>query len=161
MHLVKNIAPGIIMLIISFIFLSQSITMEKASLTDPAGGNFLPALISVVMIITGITVIIQQIPRGSRKNTDETTDQMETDKTDNDPGFTLKEYRFIITFFIMILIYVILLSFISFFPATFIFLVGSMIYLRDVSWKMNIAVSIGSVIVIYLLFSKLFHIIFP
>lgn len=155
MQALKKYSPGIIMLLISLIFLSQAISMEKASIFDPAGGSFLPALIAFIMLITGVIVIIQQLPKRHNEST------QGTDKNEKEMGFTGKEYRFILTFFLMILVYVILLSIISFFPATFIYLVISMIYLRGVSWKVNLLVSIGSVIIIYLLFSKLFHIIFP
>lgn len=148
MQAVKKLAPGMIMVIVSLIFFSQALVMEKASIFDPAGGSFFPALISIIMLLTGISVILQQRP----------THQSEENKEET---FSLKEYKFILTFFAMIVVYVILLSIITFFPATFIFLCASMLYLKNVSWKVNILVSIGSVIVIYLLFSKLFHIIFP
>lgn len=144
MQAIRTLAPGMVMVIVSLIFLSQAIVMEKASLTDPSGGSFFPALISVIMLICGITVLFQKRPQEKE-----------------DERFTRKEYRFILTFFAMIVVYVILLSIITFFPATFIFLCASMIYLRNVSLKVNILVSIGSVVVIYLLFSQLFHIIFP
>ncbi|MBO1003261.1 tripartite tricarboxylate transporter TctB family protein [Pseudogracilibacillus auburnensis] len=148
MQTAKKLAPGMIMVIVSLIFFSQALVMEKASIFDPAGGSFFPALISIIMLLTGISVILQQRP----------THQSEENKEET---FSLKEYKFILTFFAMIVVYVILLSIITFFPATFIFLSASMLYLKNVSWKVNILVSIGSVIVIYLLFSKLFHIIFP
>jgi len=144
MQAIRTLAPGMVMVIVSLIFLSQAIVMEKASLTDPSGGSFFPALISVTMLICGITVLFQKRPQEAE-----------------DERFTKKEYRFILTFFAMIVVYVILLSIITFFPATFIFLYASIIYLRNVSLKVNILVSIGSVVVIYLLFSQLFHIIFP
>ena len=61
MQALKKYSPGIIMLLISLIFLSQAISMEKASIFDPAGGSFLPALIAFIMLITGVIVIIQQL----------------------------------------------------------------------------------------------------
>ncbi len=148
MRAIKSMAPGMVMVIVSLIFLSQALVMEKASITDPTGGSFFPALISTIMLICGITVLFQKRPQVAAES-------------ETEEHFTGKEYRFILTFFAMIVVYVILLSLISFFPATFIFLCSSMIYLRNVSWKVNILVSIGSVVVIYLLFSQLFHIIFP
>lgn len=147
MELAKRLAPGMVMVIVSLVFFSQAFVMEKASLFDPTGGSFFPALISIVMLLAGISVIFKQRP-------------MQTNNDDAEV-FTGKQYTFILTFFVFIIVYVILLSFISFFLATFIFLTASMIYLKNVSWKMNILVSIGSVVVIYVLFSKLFHIIFP
>lgn len=142
---VKSFALGAVMVIISLIFISQALMMEKAEITNPADGSFFPLLISIIMLICGVTVLFQK----------ETTDNEQTE------ALTFQDYRFILTYFVMIVIYIILLSIISFFPATFIFLFGSMIYLRNVSLIVNISVSIGSVIVIYLLFSKLFYIIFP
>lgn len=146
MQAAKKLAPGMLMVIVSLVFFSQALVMEKASIFDPAGGSFFPALISVVMLLTGVSVVFGQRPKQQSEEAE---------------LFTFKEYTFTLTFFLFIVVYVILLSFISFFLATFIFLSASMIYLRKVSWKTNILVSIGSVVVIYVLFSKLFHIIFP
>src|SRR5690625_1924643 len=112
----KSMTTGSIMIIISLIFISQSLMMEKADITNPADGNFFPMLISVIMLICGITVLFQ-------KNADETEGET----------LSLKKYRFILLYFLLIVIYVILLSIISFFPATFVFLFTSMIYLRNVS----------------------------
>src|SRR5690606_26226090 len=73
----------------------------------------------------------------------------------------MKQYYFILAYFLLIIVYVFLISFLSFMVATFIFLFVSMIYLKDVSWKTNIIVSIASVVMIDLVFTRLFHIIFP
>lgn len=148
-----SIGPGIVMIIVSLIFLSQAIIMEKAPLFDPASGSFLPALISVIMLIAGITVVLPK-----RKKAIEDSEASGQNK---DEIFSIKDYRFIIIFFLMIVVYVILLSIITFFPATFIFLCASMFYFKDVSWKVNVSVSVGSIVVIYFLFSQLFKIIFP
>lgn len=158
MQVVKQFAPGVVMIIISAIFISQAITMDNASLKDPAEGSFLPAIISLIMLITGIIVIIEQI---AIKYKEKKENDISSEFSTNNQSFTAKEYGFTLTFFLWILIYVVLLSYITFFPATFIFLVGSMIYLKGVSWKVNVSVTIGSIIVIYFVFSKLFHIIFP
>lgn len=149
----NSLGPGIIMIAVSLIFLSQAFLMEKASILDPASGSFLPALIAIIMLIAGVSVLLPK--KQSTTGTDEET------KDATDETFTLSDYRFILVFFAFIVVYVVLLSFISFFPATFIFLIASMYYLKDVSWKINILVSIGSIIVIYFLFSQLFKIIFP
>ncbi|WP_164215916.1 tripartite tricarboxylate transporter TctB family protein [Virgibacillus sp. YIM 98842] len=145
MYAIKSLAPGMVMIIVSLVILSQALVMERADIFDPAGGSFFPALISLIMLICGITVLFQKYPQTEH----------------GEEGFTAKEYRFILIFFAMVVVYVFLLSIITFFPATLIFLVASMFYLKDVSWKLNFLVSIGSVIVIYLLFSELFNIIFP
>lgn len=164
MQKVRAFAPGIIMIIVSIVFLSQAFTMEKASITDPAGGSFLPALIAFVMMITGITVLFQErvklkveMSQAHQKVKDAEAEIPDYQNTE----MSMRQYRLILTYFIMIILYVLLLSFIPFIIATFIFLSVSMIYLRGVSWKTNLIVSIVSIIVIDLVFSKLFHIIFP
>lgn len=148
----SQVGPGIIMIIVSLIILSQAIVMEKAPILDPTAGSFLPALISIIMLISGVTLLFPKKQQGHDDPDDEGRD---------DETFTLKDYRFIFIFFLLIVVYVVLLSIISFFPATFIFLLASMFYLKNVSWKTNLLVSLGSVIVIYFLFQQLFKIIFP
>ncbi len=169
MQKIKAFAPGVIMIIVSLVFLSQTFVMEKASITDPSGGSFLPALIAIVMMITGITVLIQERPKkkaavtesiSHKVNNDDTEMTSETTSVEN-MEMTMRQYGLILTYFIIIVLYVLLLSFIPFIVATFIFLSVSMIYLRGVSWKTNLIVSIISIIIIDLVFSKLFHIIFP
>jgi|SRR5690625_1277067 len=153
MQVKNSLGPGIIMIVVSLIFLSQAFLMEKAPILDPASGSFLPALISIIMLIAGVSVLLPK--KQSTTDTDKET------KNATDETFTLSDYRFILVFFAFIVVYVVLLSVISFFPATFIFLIASMYYFKDVSWKVNILVSVGSIIVIYFLFSQLFKIIFP
>ncbi|MEI3611336.1 tripartite tricarboxylate transporter TctB family protein [Pseudogracilibacillus sp. SO30301A] len=164
MQKVRAFAPGVIMIIVSLVFLSQAFTMEKASITDPAGGSFLPALIAFVMMITGITVLFQERMKlkVEMSETHHKVIEAEAETPDyENTEMTMRQYSLILTYFIMIIIYVLLLSFIPFIVATFIFLSVSMFFLRGVSWKTNLIVSIVSIIVIDLVFSKLFHIIFP
>ncbi|MFD1415848.1 tripartite tricarboxylate transporter TctB family protein [Oceanobacillus jeddahense] len=169
MQTIKKVAPGFIMIIVSLIFLSQTFVMEKASLLDPAGGSFLPTLIIIVMIITGIIVIIQDLSKKkNEKSTMETKLDQTTDEEDGqnptgteDIQMTLKQYTLVFTYFLLIILYVLSISFLPFNVSTFLFLSISIFYLRGISWKKNILVSIGSVVIIYLVFTKLFHIIFP
>ncbi|MGM8211268.1 tripartite tricarboxylate transporter TctB family protein [Virgibacillus sp. W0430] len=158
MHTLKQIAPGLIMIFVSLLFLSQAITMEKASIFDPAGGSFLPALIALIMIVAGLTVVFQEIRKVKFTSN---LNASENDKEDTEDKLTFKEYKLILIYFLLILIYVGVLSIVTFFPATLLFLLLSMVYLRNVSLKVNILVSIGSVVIIYLLFSQVFQIIFP
>jgi len=74
MQLVRSIMPGIVMVIVSLIFLSQAIVMEKADIMNPAEGNFFPALISVIMLLCGLTVIAQQFIVKYREQTSENKD---------------------------------------------------------------------------------------
>ncbi|WP_152655677.1 tripartite tricarboxylate transporter TctB family protein [Oceanobacillus sp. CFH 90083] len=168
MQTLKAMAPGLTMIIVGLVFLSQTFVMERASLFDPAGGSFLPALITIVMIITGVIVIIQdQVKKKAKTSMMETTaeENLENEAQHADGAediqMTWKQYAFIFIYFVLTILYVLSISILPFSVATCLFLIISMIYLRGVSWKTNILVSIGSVIVFYLVFTRLFHIIFP
>lgn len=160
MQKVKALTPGIIMIIISLVFLSQAFVIEKATITDPAGGSFFPALISIVMLITGITVLFQE--QRKLKVSEIHHQAVEKEKYDFEKtDMELKDYKLILTFFTIVVLYVLSLNFIPFLIATFFFLMISMFYLKGVSWKTNIIVSVLSIIIIHLVFSELFQIIFP
>lgn len=159
MHTIKLMTPGIIMIIVSLVIFSQAYIMEGQSITDPAGGSFFAAIISFIMLISGVVTSVKSV----RNRT--TSPSIELESNDKDEAveevFDTKSYRLVFLYFLLIILYVMILPIITFFPATFLFLLTSIFFLRGISWKTNIAISIGSVIVIYLLFSKLFHIIFP
>lgn len=160
MPYIKAITPGLIMIIVSIIVLSQAFTMEKQSILDPSGGSFFPALIAIIMLLSGIITSIkgaQQLRTFSHLPNDKDDPSEEETKEE----FTKKDFTFIFTFFIFIVIYVLLIPILTFYPATFLFFIGSMYFLKEVSWKMNLLVSLLSIVVIYLLFSVIFGIIFP
>jgi hypothetical protein len=162
MQKVKAYTPGIIMIIVSLIFLSQAFAIEKATITDPAGGSFFPALISIVMLISGFTVIFQEQKKLKVEISEINHKAKKTEKFDyENTDMTFKEYKLVLTFFTIVVLYVLSLNFIPFLIATFIFLSLSMFYLRGVSWITNLIVSILSLIIIHFVFSELFKIIFP
>lgn len=157
MQNIKSIAPGLIMIIVSIIILSQAFTMEKQSITDPAGGSFFPAIIALIMLLCGIVSSIkgaQQMRTFSHLSNDNSNEE-ETEK------FTGADFKLVFLFFILVVIYVVLIPIISFYPATFLFLVISIYFLKGISWKVNLLVSLIGIGVIYILFSGLFGIVFP
>lgn len=159
MHTIKSMTPGIIMIIISLVIFSQAYIMEDQSITDPAGGSFFAAIISFIMLISGVVTSVNSV---RNKPADPTIETESNDKSEAaEEVFDKKSYGLVFLYFLLIVLYVMILPMITFFPATFLFLLTSIFFLRGISWKMNIAISVGSVIIIYLLFSKLFHIIFP
>src|SRR5690625_1097597 len=109
MQQVRASMPGIVMIIVSLVFLSQSILMEKAYIFDPAEGSFFPALISLIMLLCGVTVIVQSLYAKNKRAVEETEE-------DSEGTFTFKDYKYILTFFMLSVIYVILLYYITFFP---------------------------------------------
>ncbi|WP_077596908.1 tripartite tricarboxylate transporter TctB family protein [Oceanobacillus kimchii] len=165
MHILKSAAPGLIMIIVSVIIFSQAIMIESASIFDPGGSIFFSMLISFVMAITGIVTCLLDV-RTLKRNTDDSagnsiSTDTEKDSTSSIEVFNKQDYKLVLFYFLLILVYVLLIPIISFYPATFIFLTISMFYLKNVSWKINIFVSVGSMLVIYLLFAQFLNIIFP
>lgn len=172
MQKVKAFTSGSIMIIISLVFLSQAITIEKATITDPAGGSFFPALLTTVMLITGIVVIIQDLKKlkveeASSKENANVVENSEVFENNEEISLlenikmTSQDYKMILTYFLIVLLYVISMNIIPFLVATLLFLIISIYYLRGISWKTNIIVSISSIILIHLIFTKVFQIIFP
>ncbi|RSL32155.1 tripartite tricarboxylate transporter TctB family protein [Salibacterium salarium] len=169
MNLLKSSKSGILMTAFSLLVLSQAIVMEDQAITDPSSGSFFPALISVIMLAAGIFTIFQE--RLSRRSSpqhdsveqvDAKADNVNTDiENETSSAFTKKDYSLILLYFCMVIVFVLLLPVLSFFPAAFLFLIGSMWYLRGVSLVLNIIISIITIIVIYFLFSELFNIVFP
>ncbi|SDH26506.1 Tripartite tricarboxylate transporter TctB family protein [Alteribacillus persepolensis] len=163
---IKSSLPGLLMVIISLVVLSQALMMEDQSVTDPSSGSFFPALISVIMLAAGIFTIFQDnraraATQQSDKDAVEKAPDTTTTASESNLIFTKKDYQLIIAYFALVVGFVLLLPVLTFFPAAFLFLIASMFFLKGVSWFVNIAVSIGTIVVIYFLFSQLFNIVFP
>lgn len=164
MNRLRIMGPGLMMIILSLIILSQALRIKRTSVLDPAGGSFLPSLIALLMFAMGISVIIRntlsakKLEKRTSLKVDVATQAMIMDK---EAGFSRNVLLFIFFFFFLLASYVALLPYITFFPATFIFLVGSILYLRDSSLLTALLVAGGSILIIYLLFSQFFKIIFP
>ncbi|BAC15191.1 hypothetical protein [Oceanobacillus iheyensis HTE831] len=165
MHILKSTAPGLIMIIVSAIIFSQAIMIEGASIFDPGGSIFFSMLISSVMAITGIVTCLLDV-RTLKRNREESKENpissnVEKDSTSAIETFKKQDYKLVLFYFLLILGYVLIIPIVTFYPATFIFLTVSMFYLKNVSWKLNLLVSVGSLLVIYLLFAQFLNIIFP
>ncbi|WP_252312825.1 tripartite tricarboxylate transporter TctB family protein [Sinobaca sp. H24] len=157
----KASAPGFIMGIVSILIFSQALLMEGQSIVDPSSGSFFPALISFIMFGTSLWTIYQS-NKSRRSASDLSSEEVDESELEEDrEPFSKKDYTFILLYFAIVVLFVLLLPLLSFFPAAFIFLAASMLYLRNVSWKLNIAVSVVSVTVIFFLFSEFFNIVFP
>ncbi|MFB4163192.1 tripartite tricarboxylate transporter TctB family protein [Alteribacillus sp. JSM 102045] len=165
MYSFKSSLPGIMMVIVSLLVLSQAFMMENQSITDPASGSFLPALIALIMLAAGIITIFKDgRQRASSAHMEEEENFKKDDsinKTSEADTFTKQDYKLILLYFCLVIAFVLILPIISFFPAAFLFLAASMFFLKGVSWLLNITISLGTVVVIYFLFSELFNIVFP
>lgn len=161
MYSFKSSLPGILMVIVSLLVLSQAFVMENQSIIDPASGSFFPALIALIMLCAGIVTIFQD-RSSTQKKAEETTEQEnESNEAAALETFTKKDYKLILIYFCLVIGFVILLPILTFFPAAFLFLLTSMFYLKGVSWLLNVTVSLATIVVIYFLFSQLFNIVFP
>lgn len=161
MAVLKASAPGFIMGIVSILIFSQALLMEGQSIIDPSSGSFFPALISFIMSGTSLLTIYQS-NKSRRSASGISSENIEDAELEEDrEAFLKKDYTFILLYFAIVVLFVLLLPLISFFPAAFIFLAASMLYLKNVSWKLNLTVSALSVTVIFFLFSEFFNIVFP
>lgn len=164
MNRIRIMGPGLTMITLSLIILNQAFKIKRASVFDPAGGSFLPSLIALLMLAMGVSVIIRNLLSAKKleKRTSVKVDHVTVAMImDKETGFSKNVFLFILFFFFLLASYVALLPYITFFPATFIFLVGSILYLRNSSLLIALLVAGGSILVIYLLFSQFFKIIFP
>lgn len=158
MQSIKSVAPGLIMIIVSIIILSQAFMMEKQSITDPAGGSFFPSIIAVIMLICGV---VNSVKGAQQLRTFSHLSEENINNENAEEVFTSKDLKLAFLFFCLVLIYVALIPIIHFYPATFLFLIISINFLKGISWKVNLLVSLIGIGVIYLLFSGLFGIVFP
>ncbi len=135
--------------------------MENQSIIDPASGSFFPALIALIMLCAGIVTIFQDRSSTQKKAAKTTEQENESNEAAAAETFTKKDYKLILTYFCLVIGFVILLPILTFFPAAFLFLAASMFYLKGISWLLNVTVSLATIVVIYFLFSQLFNIVFP
>ncbi|WP_158737899.1 tripartite tricarboxylate transporter TctB family protein [Alteribacillus sp. YIM 98480] len=161
MYSFKSSLPGILMVIVSLLVLSQAVVMENQSIIDPASGSFFPALIALIMLGAGIVTIFQDRSSTQKKAAETAEQENESNEADALETFTKKDYKLILIYFCLVIGFVILLPILTFFPAAFLFLLTSMFYLKGVSWLLNVTVSLATIVVIYFLFSQLFNIVFP
>lgn len=172
MTFIQKYLAGSFMIVVSIIFLISSLNLEQ-EVTNPAQGSFLPAAISIIMLLAGIKVLFEgrkSSPPASDNLSQKTEIQAEetnaeTEEDDDevpaDEAWNKKDYIFVLLYFVIVVLYVISLSFISFFVSSFIFLVVSMLFLRGVALWKNVLISLITVASIYVIFKMLFQIVFP
>lgn len=167
MNVMQRYIAGSFMIVVSIVFLIASLMLKNQDITDPAGGSFFPALISAIMLICGLVSLNEG--RKSSSPPSEETKKVEKDNEDEegDEDLLTKEtwdkndYFFILKFLVLVILYVVLMPYLSFVVSTLLFLVVAMIFLRGVTLIKNILISISTVAVIYVLFKVLFQIVFP
>lgn len=143
------------MMVVSAVILYMSITMKRFDVTDPAGGSFLPAVISLIMLAAAVTTLIKTWRTAKlEKDASEVTNTKV-----NEPSLKLNVTVF---YYLLIIIgFVIILPYLSFIYAALIFLVGSMLFLKNISIVKNLIISICTVFVFYVIFQQFFNIVLP
>lgn len=168
MSAMRRYIPGSFIIVVSLLFLIASLMLEQ-DVTNPGGGSFLPAFVSIIMLLTGVKVLFegQKAPSStSNEIYDETQVENLEDKRDEeevviDESWEKKDYILVLSYFGLVVLYVISLPYLSFFIASFLFLVISMFYLKGVSLLKNLLISLITVGLLYALFKLLFQIVFP
>ncbi|MBB6450520.1 hypothetical protein HNR44_002503 [Geomicrobium halophilum] len=161
MKTLKSLLPGLLMMMISLIVLSQAIGMDDTSILDPASGSFFPAIVGLIMFVTGGVTFLQERRSTPSDGNTETEGTNDPDVASTTNTFDKKDYQLVLLYYCLVIGFVVILPIISFFPAAFLFLVTSIFFLKGVSWRINLLVSLGAIFVIYFLFSELFNIVFP
>src|SRR5690625_2267905 len=141
---------GGFMILISLAFFFVSIFIPKQNVLDVSEGSFFPTIVSFIMLLCGIVTLTKEYKSFRKISYKE--------KADN---YREENNKTVIYFMIIFLIYILLLYFFPFFIISFLFLVFTMYFLKNISWKLNIIVSISTVLFIYLIFSSVFKIVFP
>ncbi|GAA0370679.1 tripartite tricarboxylate transporter TctB family protein [Bacillus horti] len=88
----------------------------------------------------------------------------QTDLMDDDEAveyFSKSDIYLLLLFAGVMLLYIISIQFVPFFIASFFYLVATMMLLKGVKWLTIIITSAVSLTVMYFLFVRLFHIVFP
>jgi len=170
MTFIQKYLAGTFMIVISLIFLIASINLEQ-DITNPGQGSFLPAVVSIIMMIAGIKELFagRKSPSpvdDSLSQKDESQEEINRDEDADDDlpvdeAWDKKDYLFVLKYFVLVILYVISLSYVSFFVSTFIFLVVSMLFLRGVTLWKNVLISLITVAAIYVIFEVIFQIVFP
>src|SRR5690625_2826654 len=163
MEVIKNYISSVFMLLISIIFFASAYSMKGQSIIDPAGASFIPALITLLMFITGLYTFKEErtnIKSIKQKNNEQPHDSTDIKKL-NEEKVKSKSSYIVILYFFIVLLFIVVMSYLTFYISAFLFLVISIAFLKGVSWKLNLVVSTTTIIVIYLLFNLLFKIVFP
>lgn len=173
MTFIQKYIAGSFMIIVSLIFLIASIRLDQ-DVTNPGEGSFLPAFVSIIMLLAGVKVLFEgrketspspahldhidehEIPKKNYEKTTEEDDELELDET-----WDKKDYLIALSYFVIVVLYVISLPYLSFFLSSFIFLVVSMYFLKGVSLWKNLLISLITIGTIYVIFKVLFQIVFP
>jgi hypothetical protein len=160
----KKYIPGSLMIAVSLFFLIYSMVLEDVSVFDPAQGGFLPAFVSIIMMICGIAVLKEghKCPSVSPSANDgEKQNQSSAGAESGDDVWNKNDFLFTMSYFGIVILFVLSLNVLPFIVAAPLFLCLSMLFFKGVSWKVNILTSIIVTAVIYILFQEVFQVVLP
>lgn len=169
MTFIQKYIAGSFMIIVSLIFLIASLMLEQ-DVTNPGEGSFLPAFISIIMILAGVKALFEgrkDSPPSSTNLGQINENELQEENSEEDDEILVveawdkKDYILALSYFVLVVLYVISLPYLSFFISSFIFLVISMYFLKGVSLWKNVLISLITVGAIYVIFKVLFQIVFP
>lgn len=137
---------SIISFIIGLLFFIPALGFGIAPTKEGTPGpGFFPIIISSIVMIISIIQIIKSL-KAKEKHF----------KLDDEIRANLKPFFITV---VAIIVYLILWKFITFFPATIIFLLV-LNYIYKKSWKFNILFTAGLTLFVYFVFAKLFSVMF-
>lgn len=164
----QRLFQGSMMIGIALIFLISAFMIDKQDITDPAGASFLPAMITLIMIACAVFTFRQRpVPLAPVQSEEilitEIEEEVKTEQQEivDNEKWTKKEYKFVFSYLGFVLLYVVLLPILTFFVASFIFLVLSFYFFKAGSLVKNALISGGVIAIIYVVFTVLFKIMFP
>lgn len=147
--MVRYITP-LLSVIVGIALLIGALNLPKSTLGNPNGPLYFPALIAIILILSGIVYLVQEFKARGVKFTDFT--QIRLGKSPMYLGVSL----------VLMIIYTILFERIGFLFSTIIFLLGLLFMLNGhKKWIMNILVAVIFSVVTWYAFGTLLQVSLP
>jgi putative tricarboxylic transport membrane protein len=134
-------AFGLVTLLVSILAFWKSYTIAGFSALSSPGA--FPMAASAVMIIAALIVVIGNLRRKSRLSSEAILP------------------RVLLLFVLLVILYALALVPLGFIPASFVFLLLGMKLLYRASWGRCLVISIGSLVVVYVVFRLMFQVVLP
>lgn len=137
----QNLIVNLLLVVISAFILYSAFQIDLKGSAFISSPRVLPVLLSSVMLLLSLVNVFAEWNKGARIEID--------------------NVLFFLGFLVLVILYVGLMRFINFHVLTFLFLFGSFLYFRTGSVVRNFLVAAMVTVSSYLIFEKVFRIIFP
>ncbi|MDQ0157183.1 tripartite tricarboxylate transporter TctB family protein [Robertmurraya andreesenii] len=163
MKLSKHGLP-ILLLVISLFILIQSLNIKEQSVFDPSSGAFLPAIISLVLILCTIIIWKEEMikSQASRQHLADPDNEIPEVNDGTFGGISKKVvYMQMALFVVLSLVFAFLMNYVNFLILSIVFLIIAMILIKREGILKVFITSIVTSAIIYYSFVYVFKIVFP